>query len=120
MRIVNRNITFLHLKEEQNSTNVLEVSLVINHYDMSRSLKWRAQRRKERQENSNQIIPQAMFHNHKLEALYLQRHLLDELIRKNKSTISLQLKFEKISITTKLSCLYSPNIKQDITTPPYI
>ena len=25
-----------------------------------------------------------MFHNHKLEALYLQRHLLDELIRKNK------------------------------------
>lgn len=84
MRIVNHNI-ILRLKEEQNSTNVLEVSLVINHYyDMSRSLKWRAQRRKERQENSNQIIPQAMFHNHKLEALYLQRHLLDELIRKNK------------------------------------
>ena len=25
-----------------------------------------------------------MFHNHKLGALYLQRHLLDELIRKNK------------------------------------
>ncbi len=120
MRIVNHNI-ILRLKEEQNSTNVLEVSLVINHYyDMSRSLKWRAQRRKERQENSNQIIPQAMFHNHKLEALYLQRHLLDELIRKIKSTISLQLKFEKISITTKLSCLYSPNIKQDITIPPYI
>ncbi|WFN98979.2 sodium:proton antiporter [Staphylococcus aureus] len=84
MRIVNHNI-ILRLKEEQNSTNVLEVSLVINHYyDMSRSLKWRAQRRKERQENSNQIIPQAMFHNLKLEALYLQRHLLDELIRKNK------------------------------------
>ena len=61
---------YFTLKEEQNSTNVLEVSLVINHYyDMSRSLKWRAQRRKERQENSNQIIPQAMFHNHKLEAL---------------------------------------------------
>ncbi len=51
MRIVNHN-TILRLKEEQNSTNVLEVSLVINHYyDMSRSLKWRAQRRKERQEN---------------------------------------------------------------------
>ena len=46
MRIVNHNI-ILRLKEEQNSTNVLEVSLVINHYyDMSRSLKWRAQRRK--------------------------------------------------------------------------
>ena len=41
---------YFTLKEEQNSTNVLEVSLVINHYyDMSRSLKWRAQRRKERQ-----------------------------------------------------------------------
>ena len=39
MRIVNHNI-ILRLKEEQNSTNVLEVSLVINHYyDMSRSLK---------------------------------------------------------------------------------
>ncbi|MGT0172932.1 hypothetical protein, partial [Streptococcus pyogenes] len=46
MRIVNHNI-ILRLKEEQNSTNVLEVSLVINHYyDMGRSLKWRAQRRK--------------------------------------------------------------------------
>ncbi len=30
MRIVNHNI-ILRLKEEQNSTNVLEVSLVINH-----------------------------------------------------------------------------------------
>ena len=81
MRIVNHNI-ILRLKEEQNSTNVLEVSLVINHYyDMSRSLKWRAQRRKERQENSNQIIPQAMFHNHKLK---LTTSSLDELIRKNK------------------------------------
>ena len=55
MRIVNHNI-ILRLKEEQNSTNVLEVSLVINHYyDMSRSLKWRAQRRKRtsRKQQSN-------------------------------------------------------------------
>ncbi len=50
--IVNHNI-ILRLKEEQNSTNVLEVSLVINHYDhISRSLKWRAQRSKERQETA--------------------------------------------------------------------
>lgn len=84
---------------------------------MSRSLKWRAQRRKERQENSNQIIPQAMFHNHKLEALYLQRHLLDELIRKNKinNIVAAQIR-ENINYNEIVLSLQS-NIKQDITTP---
>ncbi|MDR7621882.1 cation:proton antiporter [Staphylococcus argenteus] len=110
MRIVNHNI-ILRLKEEQNSTNVLEVSLVINHYyDMSRSLKWRAQRRKERQENRNQIIPQAIFHNHKLEALYLQRNLLDELIRRNKinNVVAAQIR-ENINYNEIVLALQSKN-----------
>ncbi|HHS2926032.1 TPA: cation:proton antiporter [Staphylococcus argenteus] len=110
MRIVNHNI-ILRLKEEQNSTNVLEVSLVINHYyDMSRSLKWRAQRRKERQENRNQIIPQAIFHNHKLEELYLQRNLLDELIRRNKinNVVAAQIR-ENINYNEIVLALQSKN-----------
>lgn len=110
MRIVNHNI-ILRLKEEQNSTNVLEVSLVINHYyDMSRSLKWRSQRRKERQENRNQIIPQAIFHNHKLEALYLQRNLLDELIRRNKinNVVAAQIR-ENINYNEIVLALQSKN-----------
>lgn len=110
MRIVNHNI-ILRLKEEQNSTNVLEVSLVINHYyNMSRSLKWRAQRRKERQENRNQMIPQAIFHNHKLEALYLQRNLLDELIRRNKinNVVAAQIR-ENINYNEIVLALQSKN-----------
>ncbi|MBE5660418.1 sodium:proton antiporter [Staphylococcus sp. SS21] len=110
MRIVNHNI-ILRLKEEQNSTNVLEVSLVINHYyDMSRSLKWRAQRRKERKENSNQMISQAIFHNHKLEALYLQRNLLDELIRRNKinNVVAAQIR-ENINYNEIVLALQSKN-----------
>ncbi len=87
---------------------------------MSRSLKWRAQRRKERQEKQQSNHTASYAHNHKLEALYLQRHLLDELIRKNKinNIVAAQIR-ENINYN-KIYCLYSPNIKQDITIPPYI
>lgn len=84
MRIVNHHVT-LRMKEEQNSTNVLEVSLVINqYYNISRILKWQEQRRKQDGNHLHQVVSQESFTNHKLQALYMQRHYLDELIKHNK------------------------------------
>ena len=95
MRIVNRRVA-LRLQEEQNSTNVLEVSLIINqYYALSRTLKQKQNRKRQREENKliYELNTQQQY-DAKLEALYTQRHILDELISRNKVTneIAIQLR----------------------------
>ncbi|MGW9856256.1 monovalent cation/hydrogen antiporter [Staphylococcus hominis] len=95
MRIVNRRVA-LRLQEEQNSTNVLEVSLIINqYYALSRTLKQKQNRKRQREENKLicELNTQQQY-DAKLEALYTQRHILDELISRNKVTneIAIQLR----------------------------
>ena len=87
IRIVNRQVT-LRLQEEQNSTNVLEVSLIINqYYALSRTLRQHHNRKHQREENKfmHELNTQQQY-DAKLDALYTQRQILDELISKNKVT----------------------------------
>lgn len=87
MRIVNRSVA-LRLQEEQNSTNVLEVSLIINqYYALSRTLRQNQNRKRQREENKLMYeLNTQQQHDAKLEALYTQRQILDELISRNKVT----------------------------------
>lgn len=96
MRVVNHNI-LIRLKEEQTTDNILEVSIVINHYyNISRSLKWQSQRRELQKNPQNRLpaVPQELYKNYKLEALYMQREYLDQLIRRNKidNTVAAQIR----------------------------
>ena len=78
----------LRLQEEQNSTNVLEVSLIINqYYALSRKLRQHHNRKRQREENKfmYELNTQQQY-DAKLDALYTQRHILDELISRNKVT----------------------------------
>ncbi|UDI77550.1 cation:proton antiporter [Staphylococcus taiwanensis] len=87
MRVVNHNI-IMKMREEQNSTNVLEVSLIINQYhSLSRTIRQNQNRREQRDKNK-QVYEITTYQQHdvKLEALYLQRQLLDEFITRNKVT----------------------------------
>ncbi|EHJ09061.1 cation:proton antiporter [Staphylococcus simiae] len=96
MRVVTHNIT-IRLRKEQTTENVLEVNIVINHfYNISRSLKWQAQRRELQKNPESRLpaVPQEIFGNHKLQALYLQRDYLDQMIRRNKvdNTVAAQIR----------------------------
>lgn len=87
IRIVNRQVT-LRLQEEQNSTNVLEVSLIINqYYALSRTLRQHHNRKRQREENKfmYELNTQQQY-DAKLDALYTQRQILDDLISRNKVT----------------------------------
>ncbi|MBS6061067.1 MULTISPECIES: cation:proton antiporter [Staphylococcus] len=87
IRIVNRQVT-LRLQEEQNSTNVLEVSLIINqYYALSRKLRQHHNRKRQSEENKfmYELNTQQQY-DAKLDALYTQRQILDELISRNKVT----------------------------------
>lgn len=89
LRIVNHHIV-LRMKEEQNSSNVLEVSLVINqYYSLSRMLRSRSRyltkTSKENGQHTNELVPEIQ-RELKLEGLYTQRSVLDELIKRNKIT----------------------------------
>lgn len=89
LRIVNHHIV-LRMKEEQNSSNVLEVSLVINqYYSLSRMLRSRSRHltktSKENGQHTNELVPEIQ-RELKLEGLYTQRSVLDELIKRNKIT----------------------------------
>ncbi|WP_436854853.1 cation:proton antiporter [Staphylococcus caeli] len=76
MRIVHHNVA-LRIKSEQTKDNVLEVSAVLNQY-YNRLHKVRKHR------NQRHQTPAAMAIEHKFEALYLQRAILDKLIQHDK------------------------------------
>ena len=85
MRIVNHNI-ILKMREEQHSSNVLEVSLVINRYtNLTQTLRQSASKIKARQKNEL-IVSNETQQSLKLQALYTQRDVLDKLIANNKIT----------------------------------
>lgn len=85
MRIVNHNI-ILKMREEQHSSNVLEVSLVINRYtNLTQNLRQSASKIKARQKNEL-IVSNETQQSLKLQALYTQRDVLDKLIANNKIT----------------------------------
>lgn len=87
MRVVNHNI-IMKMRQEQNSSNVLEVSLIINQYhNLSRTI--RHNKNKKQQRNQNKEVYELTTQQQqdvKLEALYIQRTILDELISRNKVT----------------------------------
>ncbi|BGE81616.1 cation:proton antiporter domain-containing protein [Staphylococcus petrasii] len=87
MRVVNHNI-IMKMREEQNSSNVLEVSLIINQYHaLSRTIRQNQNRKQQKEENKEiYALTTQQQHEVKLEALYIQRQLLDELIARNKIT----------------------------------
>lgn len=76
MRIVHHNVA-LRIKTEQTKDNVLEVSAVLNQY-YNRLHKVRKHR------NQRHQTPTAKAIEHKFEALYMQRAILDKLIKHNK------------------------------------
>ena len=81
-------VVTLRLQEEQNSTNVLEVSLIINqYYALSRKLRQHHNRKRQSEENKfmYELNTQQQY-DAKLDALYTQRQILDELISRNKVT----------------------------------
>lgn len=80
----------LRLREEQDSSNVLEVSLVINqYYSLLRMLRSRSRQdfksTKSQTQSKNDLVPQNL-RKLKLEGLYKQRTILDKLIQRNKIT----------------------------------
>ena len=77
----------LRLQEEQNSTNVLEVSLIINqYYALSRKLRQHHNRKRQRENKFMYELNTQQQYDAKLDALYTQRQILDELISRNKVT----------------------------------
>ena len=87
MRVVNHNI-FMKMRQEQNSSNVLEVSLIINQYhNLSRTIRHNKNRKQQKNQNKEvyELTTQQQ-QDVKLEALYIQRTILDELISRNKVT----------------------------------
>lgn len=85
MRVVNHNI-MMALRKEQTSANVLEVTLVINRYrDLAQSLRMQSSKRRRSKSNELTLSPEVQ-RQLKLEALYVQRQNLDELIARNKIT----------------------------------
>lgn len=89
LRIVNHHIV-LRLREEQDSSNVLEVSLVINqYYSLLRMLRSRSRKdfksTKSQTQSKNDLVPENL-RKLKLEGLYKQRTILDKLIQRNKIT----------------------------------
>lgn len=87
MRVVNHNI-IMKMRQEQNSSNVLEVSLIINQYhNLSRTIRHNKNRKQQRNQNKEvyELTTQQQ-QDVKLEALYIQRTILDELISRNKVT----------------------------------
>ena len=94
----------LRLQEEQNSTNVLEVSLIINqYYALSRTLRQHHNRKHQREENKfmHELNTQQQY-DAKLDALYTQRQILDELISKIKLPMKLPRNYVKILTIMKL------------------
>jgi monovalent cation/hydrogen antiporter len=86
-RVVNHNI-IMKMRQEQNSSNVLEVSLIINQYhNLSRTIRHNKNRKQQRNQNKKvyELTTQQQ-QDVKLEALYIQRTILDELISLNKVT----------------------------------
>lgn len=80
----------LRLREEQDSSNVLEVSLVINqYYSLLRMLRSRSRKdfksTKSQTQSKNDLVPENL-RKLKLEGLYKQRTILDKLIQRNKIT----------------------------------
>lgn len=87
MRVVNHNI-IMKMRQEQNSSNVLEVSLIINQYhNLSRTIRHNKNRKQQKNQNKEvyELTTQQQ-QDVKLEALYIQRTILDELISRNKVT----------------------------------
>lgn len=88
MRVVNHQIT-TRLHQEQNSSNVLETSLVMNqYYDLVRTLRKR-QNTNRNNNNSTHAITNFSSETQlslRLQAVYIERRFLDELIRKQKVT----------------------------------
>ncbi|MEX2949357.1 cation:proton antiporter [Staphylococcus warneri] len=89
MRIVNHQI-ITKMQQEQNSTNVLETSLIVNqYYNLSRSLKKRRtpSQNKEKQKNNEMIKVSKETHQHLfLQGIYAQRSVLDKLISREQVT----------------------------------
>ncbi|PTF04783.1 sodium:proton antiporter [Staphylococcus devriesei] len=87
MRVVNHNI-IMKMRDEQNSSNVLEVSLIINQYhNLSRTIRQNQTRKQQREQNKEVYeLTTQQEQDVKLEALYIQRKFLDELISRNKLT----------------------------------
>ena len=80
----------LRLREEQDSSNVLEVSLVINqYYSLLRMLRSRSRqdfKSTKSQTQSKMTLFRKNLRKLKLEGLYKQRTILDKLIQRNKIT----------------------------------
>ena len=94
----------LRLQEEQNSTNVLEVSLIINqYYALSRTLRQHHNRKRQREENKfmYELNTQQQY-DAKLDALYTQRQILDDLILEIKLQMKLPHNYVKILTIMKL------------------
>ena len=86
MRVVNHNI-FMKMRQEQNSSNVLEVSLIINQYhNLSRTIRHNKNRKQQKIKTKKYMNLLQQQQDVKLEALYIQRTILDELISRNKVT----------------------------------
>ena len=86
MRVVNHNI-IMKMRQEQNSSNVLEVSLIINQYhNLSRTIRHNKNRKQQKIKTKVYELTTQQQQDVKLEALYIQRTILDELISRNKVT----------------------------------
>lgn len=85
LRIINHHI-ILRMQKEQNPSNVLEVSLVIDQYhNLSRALRNRRKgnRNKDKSnQNAKELTTEAQQNIH-LQAIYAEREYLDALIKRN-------------------------------------
>ena len=101
MRVVNHNI-IMKMRQEQNSSNVLEVSLIINQYhNLSRTIRHNKNESNKNQNKEVYELTSQQQQDVKLEALYIQRTILDELISRNKVTNEVATITRKTSITMK-------------------
>ncbi|MCD9067429.1 sodium:proton antiporter [Staphylococcus pasteuri] len=86
MRVVNHQIT-LRLHKEQNSSNVLETSLVVNqYYNLIRTLRKRQSTTQSRNNNAITNFSSETQLSLRLHAIYTERKFLDELIKQQKVT----------------------------------
>lgn len=85
LRIVNHHI-ILRMQKEQNASNVLEVSLVVDQYhNLSRALRNRRKGNKNKDKSnqtSKELTTEAQQNIH-LQAIYAEREYLDALIKRN-------------------------------------
>ncbi|WP_154872998.1 cation:proton antiporter [Staphylococcus pasteuri] len=94
MRVVNHQITH-RLHKEQNSSNVLETSLVVNqYYNLIRTLRKRQSTTQSRNNNAITNFSSETQLSLRLHAIYTERKFLDELIKQQKviSEIAKQLR----------------------------